>query len=72
MALAVGHVGLDALDAALGQKPAGRASRPIDWSRFRAISGIWTFSSKLPWRPPTAMAASLPITWAATWQATSG
>ncbi len=31
-----------------------------------------TFSSKWPCMPPTVIAASLPITWAATWVTTSG
>ena len=44
----------------------------MDWSRFRAMSGIWTFSSKLPCIPPTVIAVSFPITWAETWQTTSG
>ena len=48
------------------------ASSPIDCSRLRAIIGICTFSSKLPCSPPTVIAASLPITWADTWQTTSG
>ena len=39
---------------------------------MRAIIGTKTFSSKCPCIPPTAIAASLPITWAATWVTTSG
>src|SRR6266540_3317738 len=43
----------------------------MDCSRLRAISGMYTFSSKAPERPPTVMAASLPITCADTWVRTS-
>jgi len=31
-----------------------------------------TFSSRVPWDPPKATAASLPMTWAATWVTASG
>ena len=41
------------------------ASRRIDSSRLRAITGRYTLSSKLPWLPANATAASLPITCAA-------
>ena len=47
-------------------------SRWIDWSRLRAISGMRTLSSNCPWRPPTVIAVSLPITCALTWSTTSG
>ena len=36
------------------------------------MSGTRTFSSKLPCMPPSVIAASLPITCAATWSTTSG
>ena len=36
------------------------------------MSGMRTLSSKLPCRPPTVIAVSLPITCAATWSTTSG
>ena len=36
------------------------------------MTGIITFSSKLPAAPAKATAASLPITWAQIWQTTSG
>jgi hypothetical protein len=39
---------------------------------LRAITGIITFSSKLPLAPPQVTAASLPITWAATCITISG
>ena len=42
-------------------------SSSIDSSRLRAITGRYTLSSKLPWLPANATAASLPITCAATW-----
>ena len=48
------------------------ASRWIDWSRLRAISGMRTLSSNWPWRPPIVIAVSLPITCALTWSTTSG
>ena len=44
----------------------------IESSRLRAISGTRTLSSNWPWLPATVIAASLPITWAATWITTSG
>ena len=44
----------------------------IESSRLRAISGTKTFSSKWPCMPPIAIAASLPITCAATCVTTSG
>ena len=36
------------------------------------MSGMRTFSSKLPCVPPTVIAVSFPITCAATWRTTSG
>src|SRR6185436_11481549 len=39
----------------------------IDWSRFAIMTGIMTFSSKLPPWAPIVITASLPITWAAIW-----
>ena len=48
------------------------ASSRIDSSTLRAISGSITLSSKLPVAPAKATAASLPITWAATWIVASG
>ncbi len=36
------------------------------------MTGSITFSSKLPAAPPNATAASLPTTWATTWQTASG
>ena len=48
------------------------ASKRIDSSRLRAITGSITFSSKLPSEPANATAASLPITWATTWWTASG
>ena len=48
------------------------ASSRIDSSRLRAITGSITLSSKLPAAPPKATAASLPMTWATTWQTASG
>ena len=57
------------------QRSANRAeafvSRRIDSSRFRAMRGMKVFSSSCPERPPRAIAASLPTTWAATWVSTS-
>ena len=44
----------------------------IESSRLRAISGTRTFSSNWPCMPPIVIAASLPITWPATWITTSG
>src|SRR5437762_171689 len=44
----------------------------IESSRFRAIRGTNTFSSKWPCMPPIAIAWSLPITCAATCVTTSG
>src|SRR5882757_509226 len=41
-------------------------SSRADSSTLRAITGIITFSSKLPWVPEKPTVASLPITWAAT------
>ena len=40
-------------------------------SRLRAITGIMTFSSKLPAAPPNATAASFPITCVHTWHTAS-
>ena len=48
------------------------ASSRIDSSTLRAISGSVTLSSKLPVVPAKATAASLPMTWAATWMVASG
>ncbi len=48
------------------------ASSRIDSSRLRAITGSITLSSKSPWVPAKATAASLPITWAQTWRTASG
>ena len=48
------------------------ASRRIDRSRLVPIIGSITFSSKFPAAPPNAIAASLPITCATTWQTASG
>ena len=48
------------------------ASSRIDSSRLRAITGSITLSSKLPAAPPKATAASLPMTWATTWETASG
>ncbi len=39
---------------------------------LRASNGTKTLSSKWPCMPPTVIAVSLPITWAATWVMTSG
>ena len=36
------------------------------------MTGSMTLSSRLPAAPPKATAASLPITWATTWQTASG
>ena len=47
-------------------------SSATDCSRLRAISGMRTFSSKLPCVPATVIAVSLPITWAPTCMTTSG
>ncbi|SKV46531.1 Uncharacterised protein [Mycobacteroides abscessus subsp. abscessus] len=43
-----------------------------DSSRLRAMTGMYTLSSKAPDRPPTVMAASLPMTCAATCVTASG
>src|SRR6476661_2312789 len=48
------------------------ASRLIDSSRFRPITGNITFNSKLPCDPAKATVASLPITWAHTISVASG
>ena len=48
------------------------ASRRIDSSRLRAITGICTLSSKLPEAPAQAIAASLPTTWEHTCRVASG
>src|SRR5437588_8544564 len=48
------------------------ASRRIDSSRLRAITGSITLSSKLPAEPPNATAASLPTTCDTTWHTASG
>src|SRR5664279_991958 len=47
------------------------ATRRTDSSTLRAITGSITFSSKLPAAPPNTTAASLPMTWATTWQTAS-
>ena len=52
--------------------PTSSASRWIDCSRLRAISGIRTLSSNWPCMPPIVIAVSLPITCAATCSTTSG
>ena len=72
VALAGLAVGLDPVDALLGEELEALASSFIDSSRFRASSGTKTLSSKWPCMPPTVIAASLPITWAATCVTTSG
>ncbi len=48
------------------------ASRRIDSSRLRAITGSMTFSSKLPDAPAKPIAASLPMTCAQTMHSASG
>ncbi|SKW03421.1 Uncharacterised protein [Mycobacteroides abscessus subsp. abscessus] len=48
------------------------ASSVNDSSRLRAMTGMYTLSSKAPDRPPTVMAASLPMTCAATCVTASG
>ena len=48
------------------------ASSLIESSRLRAIRGTRTLSSNWPWLPARVIAASLPITWSATWMTTSG
>ena len=48
------------------------ASSRKDSSKLRAITGSITLSSKFPAAPPKATAASLPITWATTWETASG
>ena len=47
------------------------ARRRIDSSRLRAMTGSITLSSRFPAEPPKATAASLPTTWAHTWQTAS-
>ena len=47
------EVGLEAVDALLGQQREADDSRWSEWSRFRAISGIITLSSRWPCMPPT-------------------
>src|SRR5690606_33317628 len=47
------------------------ASSRIDSSRLRASTGSITLSSKSPWEPANAIAASLPITCAHTWRTDS-
>src|SRR3954451_2985512 len=47
-------------------------SSRTDSRRFRAITGIITFSSKLPDAPATVTVASLPTTWAHTIRVASG
>ena len=58
------HLRASSVDAAV--------SRPIEPSRLRAMSGMRTLSSKLPCRPPTVIAVSLPMTWAPICSTTSG
>ena len=71
--LAALEVGLDAVDALLGEQPStSSVSRWIDCSRLRAISGMRTLSSNWPCRPPMVIAVSLPITCAETCRTTSG
>ena len=65
-------VGLEAVDALLGQQCNAEVRIRIDSNRLRAITGTRTFSSKAPCVPATVTAMSLPITWAATWSTTSG
>src|SRR5690606_2208508 len=48
------------------------ASSRIDTRTFRAITGSWTFSSNEPDAPANVIAASFPITWAATIAVASG
>src|ERR1700730_17096155 len=48
------------------------ARRRIDSSTLRPMTGSITLSSRLPAAPPNATAASLPMTWAHTWQTASG
>ena len=42
------------------------AKSRADWIKLYAITGINTFSSKLPWLAAKPTAASFPITWTAT------
>src|SRR5258707_2755325 len=46
-------------------------SRLIEDRTFWAITGIITFSSRLPAAPAKATAASFPMTWAQTWPTAS-
>ena len=66
-------VGLDAGDALVGEQPGSRrpaaGSTPAGCGRS---PGSITLSSKLPAAPPKATAASLPMTWATTWETASG
>ena len=48
------------------------ARRRTDSSKLRAITGSITLSSKFPAAPAKAMEASLPMTWATTWDTASG
>ena len=64
-ALQPGAVGLDAVDALLGERRDGVDSSGIDCSRLRAISGMRTLSSNWPCMPPIVIAVSLPMTCAA-------
>ena len=66
-------VGLDAVDAAVGEQPADvAASSVVDSRMLRAITGSMTLSSKAPDAPATVMAVSLPITWAQAIRVASG
>src|SRR5581483_1015860 len=51
--------------------PDTAASNRIDSRRLRAMTGSMTLSSRFPAEPPKATAASLPTTWAQTWQTAS-
>ena len=65
-------VRLDPVDALLGEEASGRGEEADRVEELRAITGTKTFSSKWPCMPPTVIAASFPITCAATWVTTSG
>ncbi|SAJ12238.1 Uncharacterised protein [Enterobacter cloacae] len=63
------------LKLAMALSASSRLTLASNWmlcNRLSATSGSITFSSKLPDWPATAMAASLPITWAATIAVASG
>jgi len=65
------HVRLDPGDAPVGEQPADIGQKADRFQEVMGDDGSMTLSSKLPAAPAKAMEASLPMTWATTWDTAS-